>query len=777
MRKFTLAMAALLMCTFGATAQNLLSNWNGGTATGANSKPTDFGWASTSTESQQWSEANKSPGSRFVDYNVSGGHGTQSDNTYKFNGETFTERILWIRWGDSGFSRNSYYTYPISGLEAGKIYTFQWKYAWHNNDDHAPEITAAIVKSNDGITGQIASGIFSASSTKCELREGAYSFKVKESGDYFLSITANTGAMIGITDLSLKEVEPSEAITNLSVSSKAATFIKGYTEEQTVSVSGLILEDLTISSLDGITLSQNTITTDELDEGKSVDITLTYTGTESIFDQKITISNTSLSQDIVINALTPSGTNLMQFWDGNNGQGGYFTGFGSEPYLFGWGATDNVLWSTANSSAVTIRYFDITPEVAEYKDENDQPWEGRVLYLRWDGHAESTQSTIYSNKLNLKANQQYVFEGKYAWHGNGPENNDPSIFTIGINSAADNTGTSVFSNQYTIEKDNKLKLYNLKFTFTPETEGVYYLTILNNQPIVGSVAELNLREVEEGEIISELNVSVNSLTFNKDNLTQTFTITGNNLEGQTTISALSGLTFDKTTFTAEEIMAEKGVTVQVTHDGETLISNGEFTITSGTLSKKITVNAEGKEVGKLTISPATLSFDKDNMTRELVIKGENIQNPVTISALAGLSFSKTTLTAEEVQSEKGATITVTFDGKTAIENKTFAVTSGSLSETVTVNATPAGSGIDELMYVSGLNVYTNNQIFIDFILSNDDVIEFSIYNMKGALISYKKAAYPAGSNQETIDVKLTSGIYLLTVKDASGKKAAIKIRN
>lgn len=255
--------------------ENLMKGWDADGKTGTGTKASENGWASTTASTPTWSDANVSGGVRYVDAGVANGYTNYNLMESETNTIPYTSgRILWLRWGDAGFDKGSYYTYKIkTNLEIGKTYKFSWKYAWHNNDNTAPSITAAICKSTDGVTGKIASEIFVASSTKQLLKKGEFSFVVPASGEYYLSLSASTGAMIAIADLSLAETLP---ITILTLDKTSLGFSNFELAKDFVVTGHGLIEDITLTAPAGLTLNKTTITPAEAEAG--VAVTATYDG-------------------------------------------------------------------------------------------------------------------------------------------------------------------------------------------------------------------------------------------------------------------------------------------------------------------------------------------------------------------------------------------------------------------------------------------------------------------------------------------------------------------
>lgn len=86
----------------------------------------------------------------------------------------------------------------------------------------------------------------------------------------------------------------------------------------------------------------------------------------------------------------------------------------------------------------------------------------------------------------------------------------------------------------------------------------------------------------------------------------------------------------------------------------------------------------------VVLAPPTLFFTPSSLTKTFTVTGGNLTSDLTLTAPAGISLDINTLTAAQVAA--GATITATFDNATAISNGSITATSGSLTQSITVNA-------------------------------------------------------------------------------------------
>jgi hypothetical protein len=169
------------------------------------------------------------------------------------------------------------------------------------------------------------------------------------------------------------------------------------------------------------------------------------------------------------------------------------------PTQWGWKCT-NAAWAAANATTVgTCRYIDnpakyytLTTGELTGTAADTIAYKGRVLYVRWDGNV--TTSGVYSLPVKLEGGKTYMLMGKYAWNSVVPSET-ASVFTFGVNSAADNSGTSVVSVENSALPTELLQLHPFHTEFNAPTTGIYYFTMMNSQAILGAVADLSISEL------------------------------------------------------------------------------------------------------------------------------------------------------------------------------------------------------------------------------------------------------------------------------------------
>lgn len=272
---------------------------------------------------------------------------------------------------------------------------------------------------------------------------------------------------------------------------------------------------------------------------------------------------------LLLGSLTfASAQNLMSNWNG-----GGATGTGSEPNNFGWDCTLITGWAQAN--VFGVRFQDNVSYTY-----NGGTLAGRVLYTRWDGTASTNTTSIYSYPATLDACKTYTFTAKAAWHSNG----SAPTYSFQINTAKNNSGTSLAAGQITCSTAQQLQ--DISMQFTTSDAGTYYFTFGSNTAVLGAIRDLSLVEASGAQ---NLSVSETSLSFDHLNLMSEVTIAGGGLTEDVTISTPSGISASPSTISASE--AQCGVAVQFTFDDQTSIKSGIITISSSGNTKNITVNS------------------------------------------------------------------------------------------------------------------------------------------------------------------------------------------
>ena len=272
-------------------------------------------------------------------------------------------------------------------------------------------------------------------------------------------------------------------------------------------------------------------------------------------------------------------------WDGAGA-----TGAGSEPGNFGWDCTPAVTWSEAN--VFGIRYQDNVSY--EY---NGSTQTGRILYVRWDGVGGTTGSSIYSYPVtNLKACTTYLFEAKIAWNSNG----GATSYGVAINSAKDNSGTSLTKDAISVSTAGELK--DISLIFTPKEDGDYYFTLGSSSAVLGAITDLSLSTYNGDAFIQ---VDTKEMSYDSTKLSQSFQISAYGLNQEISFTAPQGMHFTPATLSAQD--AQCGATITATFESADAIKDGQININSGTLTEAINI----KKVLPAFMMPGTAEFTTD----------------------------------------------------------------------------------------------------------------------------------------------------------------------
>jgi hypothetical protein len=296
--------SATIICTSGNTLNTTtytfnfvpltLDDWDANGATGAGSYPNMWGWANTST-AIPWNGANLSGGCRYRDYNVSGGH---TGFTNESDGSTSTSRQFMLRFDNAAYSA-SYYSFPVK-LAACTAYDFDWDYVLGGSGTPPNTITIGIDTTKTG-AGRLSSKTFTTTSSATVYRHGRYTFSTgSRGGVYYLTINAGVGAWYGITNLSL--VASSVQVITTSPRTLA---LNDVTKSAVISVKGnALINDVTVTAPEGITLSRSTIPVGETQCGGN--LTVTYDYSKNITGGNIIMTSGTLADTITFTYTKPT---------------------------------------------------------------------------------------------------------------------------------------------------------------------------------------------------------------------------------------------------------------------------------------------------------------------------------------------------------------------------------------------------------------------------------------------------------------------------------------
>lgn len=189
-----------------------------------------------------------------------------------------------------------------------------------------------------------------------------------------------------------------------------------------------------------------------------------------------TKSLVSLSKNELNQTIDYGTDNFLGKWAGTVGNNS------GKPTDYGWANTYASLpWNTANSGG-GVRYFDVT---SGHTFESDGSiYNGRIMYMRWDGTAYS--SSVYSYPINLEKGLQYEFSWIYEFVSNAA----PGVkMNVAIASAPDGSGV-VASKTFVTGNANKLRKGDL--SFVSQSQGTYYVTFTGDYALFG-IGELKLK--------------------------------------------------------------------------------------------------------------------------------------------------------------------------------------------------------------------------------------------------------------------------------------------
>ena len=304
------------------------------------------------------------------------------------------------------------------------------------------------------------------------------------------------------------------------------------------------------------------------------------------------------------------------------------------------------------------------------------------------------------------------------------------------------------------------------------------------------------------------------LDFDSQYTTAPFTVLGQSLTENITLTAPSGITLDKTTITPAEATA--GATVNATYDLSADIVDGLITCTSGSVSKTLPVNAS-----KYLVNP---SFERDitqgwTTNEGGMVRQSNSSFPLKKGAyyaekwissggsLTGINLSQTVLgipngkytvkaSAQAIQQTDGSFpggayiianasgVEVTATGEYSVDvdvtdqtlNVGFQVIqTGNWVSVDNFKLIAPGTGVKNIQSLTGANAYIQNErIHADINFDKTAAAEIKVYSVSGVKLASKAVTLNSGMNSVTIDKELTHGVYFVEIA-ADGKFAAFKL--
>jgi hypothetical protein len=173
-------------------------------------------------------------------------------------------------------------------------------------------------------------------------------------------------------------------------------------------------------------------------------------------------------------------------------------------------------------------------------------------------------------------------------------------------------------------------------------------------------------------------------------VTQTFTVTGTNLNGTVYLSCSgTGFSIDKTNIT--KTAASQGATVTVTYNPSAVGTHtGTVTLTTSG-AETVTLPLNGTAVGTptLVVNPTSLSFNAtvgESVTKTFTVTGTDLTGNVML-AVSGTGFSIDKTSINKNQATNGATVTVTYTPTTGGTHSGTVALSSNGAQQVTVSLT------------------------------------------------------------------------------------------
>jgi hypothetical protein len=156
------------------------------------------------------------------------------------------------------------------------------------------------------------------------------------------------------------------------------------------------------------------------------------------------------------------------------------------PSDYGWGYTGTTvtnLFNVANGTS-GVRYTDVNATVNTHTLDG-ATYNGRLLFLRWDG--STTQNTVFNYPVTLEANTNYDFSMLHAYFSNSTGGRSMTVGVGKTTAVTDRLAAHTFATTGT----RVLKREN--FGFTSQEAGTYYITITGDWALF-TVGELAVRK-------------------------------------------------------------------------------------------------------------------------------------------------------------------------------------------------------------------------------------------------------------------------------------------
>ena len=294
----------------------------------------------------------------------------------------------------------------------------------------------------------------------------------------------------------------------------------------------------------------------------------------------------------------------------------------------------------------------------------------------------------------------------------------------------------------------------------------------------GQQAVIGIQPPSGSSTTPVLNVNPTSLNMSTTvgtPVTQTFTVTGTNLNGTVYLTCEGdGFTINKTNIT--KTAASQGATVTVTYNPTAVGTHtGTVTLTSSG-AQTVTLDLNGTAVGTpiITANPTSLSFNAtvgESVTKTFNVTGSDLTGTVYVAVTgAGFSIDKTSIT--RTQATNGATVTVTYTPTTGgTHTGTVTLTSagaervdvaltGIASTVPTIAANPTilnfqttvGTPVTKAFTLSAANLEGNVTLAVqgdEFAIDKTDIIPGAANNA-AINVTYTPTAYGTHTGTVTI---------------------------
>ncbi|WP_243347104.1 beta strand repeat-containing protein [Parabacteroides sp. FAFU027] len=220
--------------------------------------------------------------------------------------------------------------------------------------------------------------------------------------------------------------------------------------------------------------------------------------------------------------------------------------------------------------------------------------------------------------------------------------------------------------------------------------------------MIGSIGEFNIYKGR----LSATTIASRAASYVKD-----ATLSGITL-------SVGSLTFDPatTTYNVNVPAGTTSVTVGATVNKEfaTVTGTGTITLSPGGIANLVVTSGDGSTtktytvnlippVPAISVAQTSLSFNSEiPVSQILTISGANLTDPISITAPVGITVNPTTLPANSTS----ASVSVTYDGVTAVSGNIVVASTGATSQNISVSGI-SFAGCDTKLYDDRTNLVTD----------------------------------------------------------------------